>query len=441
MKFTYKQIWLIVYPILLSLLMEHMIGMTDTAFLGRVGDIELGASALAGVYYLAIFMLGFGFSVGIQIMVGRRNGEGRYKDIGPIFQQGIVFLLLLAAVMFTISRIWSPRILHTLINSEQVYQATIQYMNWRVFGFFFSFAALIYRAFFVGTANTKTLTLNSIVMVSTNVVLNYILIFGKFGFPALGIAGAAIASSIAELVSLLFFVIYTATCIDHKKYNLFGHFKFSPRLLGKVLNISIWTMIQAFISISTWFLFFIAIEHLGERPLAVTNILRNISSMFFIIVSAFATTTSSLISNLIGSGRQDQALYVCGKVIRMCYCFVIPFIIIMAVIPTAVLRIYTDKPDLISDSVMPFYVMLSVYLISVPANIMFNAASGTGNTRTALAMEAVALGVYVLTVYILVIHLKSSLSICWTTEYAYLAPMLVLSYLYMKSGKWRGKKI
>ena len=93
-KYTYKQIWTIAYPILISLIMEQLIGMTDTAFLGRVGEIELGASAIAGVYYLAIFMMAFGFSIGAQILIARRNGEGNYKEIGPIFYQGVYFLLV-----------------------------------------------------------------------------------------------------------------------------------------------------------------------------------------------------------------------------------------------------------------------------------------------------------------------------------------------------------
>ena len=91
MRFTNRQILKIAGPILVSVLMEHLIGMTDTAFLGRVGEVELGASALAGVYYLAIFMLGFGFSTGVQIMIGRRNGEGNYTAIGELFNQGFVF--------------------------------------------------------------------------------------------------------------------------------------------------------------------------------------------------------------------------------------------------------------------------------------------------------------------------------------------------------------
>lgn len=93
MKTTYtnKEIIQIATPVLISLVMEQMIGMTDTAFLGRVGEIELGASAIAGVYYIAIFMIAFGFSIGAQILIARRNGEQQYKEIGDIFYQGVYF--------------------------------------------------------------------------------------------------------------------------------------------------------------------------------------------------------------------------------------------------------------------------------------------------------------------------------------------------------------
>ena len=108
--------------------MEHMIGLTDTAYLGRVGEVELGASALAGVYYLVIYMLGFGFSVGAQVLMARRNGEGEYKRIGEVFTQGGLFLFLLAAVLFTASNLLTPHLLHRMIGSEEVYRATMSYL-------------------------------------------------------------------------------------------------------------------------------------------------------------------------------------------------------------------------------------------------------------------------------------------------------------------------
>lgn len=216
MNFSYKQIWLIAYPILISLLMEHMINVTDTAFLGHVGEVELGASALAGVLYMAIYMLGFGFSIGVQILIARKNGERKYGEIGGIFMQGAFFLLALAAVMFFLCDSITTHILSRLISSDQVYAAASSYLEWRRYGLFFSFIAILFRAFYIGITETRTLTLNSIVMVLSNIVFNYILIFGKFGFPALGIAGAAIGSSLAELVSLLFYVAYTWLKVDKK---------------------------------------------------------------------------------------------------------------------------------------------------------------------------------------------------------------------------------
>ena len=90
---SYKNIWTVAYPILISLVMEQMLGMTDTAFLGRVGEIELGASAIAGVYYMVLHMIGFGFSIGAQIIIARRNGEKEYKETGNVFYHGIFFLL------------------------------------------------------------------------------------------------------------------------------------------------------------------------------------------------------------------------------------------------------------------------------------------------------------------------------------------------------------
>ena len=83
MHYTYKQIWLINFPVMMSILMEQLINITDAVFLGHVGEVELGASAIAGIYYLAVYMLGFGFSIGLQVMIARRNGECDYgKDAG-----------------------------------------------------------------------------------------------------------------------------------------------------------------------------------------------------------------------------------------------------------------------------------------------------------------------------------------------------------------------
>ena len=86
--YTNKEIWNVSYPIFLGLLAQNIINVTDTAFLGRVGEVELGASAMGGLFYICVFTIAFGFSVGSQILIARRNGEGRYKDVGPCDDTG-----------------------------------------------------------------------------------------------------------------------------------------------------------------------------------------------------------------------------------------------------------------------------------------------------------------------------------------------------------------
>ncbi len=439
--FSNKEILQVAYPILISLIMEHMISMTDTAFLGRVGEVELGASAIGGIFYLAIFMIGFGFSIGSQILIARRNGEQHYQEIGEIFYQGMYFMIFLAAVTFTATKVLAPYILPNIVSSPHVSQAALSYLHFRVIGFFFSFIAVMFRAFFVGTTQTKTLTLNSMVMVGSNIVFNYILIFGKFGFPQMGIAGAALGSSLAEMISAIFFIVYTMKNIDLEKYGLNRICRFNRRRLGKILNISFWTMIQNFISLSTWFLFFLFVEHLGERSLAITNIIRNISGILFLVISAFSATCSSLVSNLIGRGDAALVRTTIWQHVRLTYYIILPLTGFFACFPHLILRIYTDMPDLIEAATPSLWVYCTTPFITALGNIFFQSVSGTGNTRTAFLLELLTLCIYVLYIYVIIMHLRMDVAFCWTSEHVYGLVIFLLCFYYIRKDKWVGKQI
>ena len=440
-RYTNRQIWHIAYPILISLIMEQMIGMTDTAFLGRVGEVELGASAIAGVFYMVIFMVAFGFSIGTQILIARRNGEENYREIGQLFYHGIYFQVALAAVMFLLSYFLSPLILERIISSPAVCRAAEDYLHWRVFGAFFSFSAVIFRAFFLGTVQTRTLTLNSVVMVLSNVVFNYILIFGNFGFPAMGIAGAALGSSLAEGVSLLFFILYTRRRVDVRKYGLDRIPRFCRDVLRRMLNVSLWTMIQNFFSLATWFLFFLYIEHLGERALAVTNIVRSASGLLFMVMMAFASTCGSLTSNLIGRGHASEVPHLIHQHIRLAYLFVMPLALLFVLCPQLILGIYTDMADLREAAIPSLWVMCASYLLIVPANVYFQSVSGTGNTRTALALELSSLVLYTAYITWTILILRLDVALCWTSEMVYGIFILLFCRLYIRRGHWAGKQI
>ena len=370
MQISFKNIWNITFPVLLSIMVEQFISMTDTAFLGRLGEVELGASALAATYYFIFYVIGSGFGVGAQILMARMNGEKSYHQINSIFLTSGIFLVGLAAFIILLSKIFSPIILKWFISADDIYSATISYLDWRIYGLFFSFTMVIFRSLFIAVTHTRILTVSSIIMVLVNIICNYTLIFGKFGFPHLGIAGAAIGSTVAELVATLFLYVYIRRKASYKKYNLFSSIHFQWGLLKRIMKMSFWTMIQALLSLSTWFVFFIMIEHLGKTSLAVGNIIRNISAIPFIFTMAFATTVNSLISNLIGAGYQHQVLKLCKKVIVMCFLFIVPIILLACVFPRSFLSIYTDNQTLINTAIPTLYVMLFEHLITAPAFII-----------------------------------------------------------------------
>ncbi len=439
--YSYGNIWKVAYPILISLVMEQMIGLTDTAFLGRVGETELGASAIAIVYYMVLFMIGFGFSIGAQIIIGRRNGEGRYRDTGKVFWNGLYFVLTLSFILIGLSELFSPWLMRKIVSSDAIYAASLSYVRWRLPGMIFAFITAMFRAFYVGTTQTRTLTLNSIVMVLSNVLFNWILIFGHLGFPALGITGAAIGSSLAELTSLIFFIVYTRVGCDRKKYGLDKAAGFEMSELKSMMPVCSWTMIQHTISVSTWFVFFLFIEHLGERALAISNITRGVSGLIWVVLQAFSSTCSTLVSNIIGEGHQDKVMSLVKRILKLSYGIVSILILAICLFPEAIARIYTDIPDLVTASVPAIIVMSSSYFINVAGQIFFLAVSGTGSTSTAFRLELVALVVYVAYCWLIIGHMKMDVAVCWTAEHVYAGMLLICGWCYMASGRWKNRSI
>ena len=425
MNYTYKQIWLINFPVMMSILMEQLINITDAIFLGHVGEVELGASALAGIYYLAVYMLGFGFSIGLQVMIARRNGEQHYKETGRTFFQGVYFLSGMAVILCLLLHLASPLILCRLITSDEIYQAVIHYLDWRSFGLLFSFPFLAFRSFLVGITTTKALSVAAIMAICINIPFNYLLIF-KLN---LGISGAAMASSLAEFGAFIVLLLYMWVRVDKVKYGL--KVVYDGKVLIKLLRISVWSMLHSFVSVAPWFLFFVAIEHLGRTELAISNITRSVSTVFFVIVNSFASTTGSLVSNLIGAGQGKELFPVCHKVLRLGYAIGLPLVVLAMVFRRQITGFYTDSSQLINISSIPFAVMLLNYVFALPGYVYINAVTGTGKTRIAFWFQLITIVIYLFYLYLLS-HYTASLAVYLTAEYLFVILLAVQSVLYLR---------
>jgi putative MATE family efflux protein len=436
----YNRIWKISYPIILSLIAQNAVNVTDTAFLGRVGEVELGASAIGGLFYISLFMLGFGFSIGGQILIARRNGEKNYHLIGSITDNSIYFLFGLGTILFLLIYFFAPLLLKTLIHSPAIFEASTDFLKYRIYGIFFAFGNVLLRAFYIGTTKTRVLTYNALILAGSNIFLDYCMIFGNFGFPQMGIKGAALASAIAEAISAIFFFTYTLKVVDLKKYNLFRFGNIDWKVIRNTFNISVFIMLQTFLSLAGWFIFFMIIEKMGERPLAISNIIRSIYIVFLIPIMSFGSTANSLVSNLIGEGNSDRVLPVVKKISGLSFGITLFIIIILSLAPRFAVSVYTVDPSLIDQTVPVLYVIMAGLAIGSIASIMFNAVSGTARTEIALIIEVITIVIYLIFTYLFALKFVFPVHYVWTVEVMYFLIIGTLSYFYIKSGYWKAKK-
>ena len=278
-------------------------------------------------------------------------------------------------------------------------------------------------------------------MTLANVVLDYCLIFGKFGFPELGVEGAALASTFAEIINTCVLVGYILLYIDLDKYELFRLVKINTERLNRILNLSYPMMLQNFLSFGSWFAFFSIIEHLGERELAISHIIRSIYMLIMMPVFSLTSTANTLISNLIGQGESEKVRPLIWKSTLLGLASNLAFGIIIWAAPEMILSVFTNDAELISESIGSLFVIsFSMFLFTV-AFLQFTGINGSGNTVHSLIIEAINISIYLFATYITVEILAAPLEIVWSTEFVYFTFLALMSYFYMKSDVWKGKKI
>ena len=438
---SYRKIWDISWPLMIGLLAENLVGVIDTAFLGHVGELELAASAIAGAFFFILFIVGMGFGTGTQILIARRNGEKNYGKIGGIFENSLYFIWVFSAVVIILSLLFSRKILGFMLSSDDILNAAMQYLNIRAFSLFFALGCVIMRSFFVGIQLTKYIGMGAFIVAGTNFVFDYLLIFGKFGFPQMGLEGAALACIFAELAGFVYFVWIIAKKVDLPKYNMFKFKMPQLQIVSQTMRLSIFTMLQNLVSLSSWLLFLVIIEWTGEKNLATSNIIRSFYILAICPVWAYGSAVSTLVSNAIGA-KQRRYVF---RIIRQVAVFglitsTIAFIPVL-VSAKGIIAIYTDNMELVEMGFKALYVLGVANILHSVAWVIFSSISATGNTMIALFLETFTLVCYVTSVYFFALKFPDRLEIMWSAEIVYQVVLVSLSVLYLRTNHWRKKEI
>jgi Na+-driven multidrug efflux pump len=274
-----------------------------------------------------------------------------------------------------------------------------------------------------------------------NVVLNYCLVFGNWGFPEMGIGGSALASTLSEILAFLVFVFYI---FNDKKLAPYKIFEFKPidvNLIKAQIKLSIPMILQTFASLGSWFLFFALIEQIGRNELAISNIMRTVYMLFMIPAWGFSSGINTIVSNLIGKRAYRDVIQAINKTALLCFSITMFLGFLLYLFPSIILRIGTNDEYLIEQSKRLIWVLVSILAFYSVSIIYFNGMVGTGATKVALYIQVFCVFLYIAYVYYVVGIQKASLEWSWMAENVYMISSLIISVLYMRSHSWIKLKI
>jgi len=396
---------------------------------------------IVGVFYMIPSMIGYGLSSGMQILMSRRAGEGDKEMLSKILTNGVMFTLFFALALMVVSLLFAPIIFGLSLKNIPHIILSINFIYIRVWGLPFLFLTQLFNAFFISLSKSKYIIWGSVATTITNIIFDYLLVLGHGGFPKMGLQGAAIASVIAEIVYFITMVGIFYFQKMHWEYPLRFYTDFSIEICKKTIRIALPLIVQFMFSIGGWEVFFIFIEHLGNKELAASQILRNTFGIVGMVTWAFAATCSTMVSNVIGQGRQDEVIGLIKKIAKISFIVTLILNGTLLIFARQFLSIYTADTALVDFALPSLRVIVIATVLMSFSSVTFNGVVGTGKTMVNLIMEVTCVCTYLLYCYFVIEKWKSPLYLCWGSEFVYWFSLIIVSTLYLKSGRWKNKHI
>lgn len=436
-----KEILKLALPISLSIAIPQLNFLTNTAFLGRLGERELGVNGIAGIYYLILSMIGYGLSCGIQIQMARRSGEGKKELLAATLINGAMLSVLVSLSLMLLSMWIAPVIFGFSLHDPDNITFSIDFLFVRLWGLPFLLLSQLFYSFFISIKKSRFLIYGSLAATFTTILFDYLLIFGNFGFPEWGLKGSAVASCIGELAGMVTMSLLFYVHKFYKQYPIHRYFRFDAKLSKKSLTVAAPLIVQFLFSIGGWQIFFIYVEHLGNKELAASQILRSIFGVVSIGTWALATTCNTMVSHKIGEGKQQEVVPTIIKIARLSLFYAVIVGCLLLFFSDSFLSLYRNDDSLITLATPSLQIIVAGTLVMSLATVAFNGVVGTGKTLINLTIEVTCVFIYLIYCYIVIQRMRLPLLWAWGSEFVYWGCLLTISIGYLRTGRWKGKVI
>ena len=448
-KMIYRDVLRIAWPSFIELVLTQLTSMVDQMMVGRLegnlGVIALSAVGLSAQPKFLLMTMMQALNVGATAMVARFRGQGNREKANVVFRQSLIFNLVLSAIFMVVGAYFAPPLLHFMGGdgiSAQTYEYAIEYFRIQMYGFVPLCLTFTCTAVLRGIGDTKMPLIYNTCANAINVVFNYLLIYGKFGFPELDVAGASIATIIGQTFA---FVIAIAFVMNKNRYIYISFkekLKFDFAIMSDVISIGIPSMIEQLFMRAGVIIYTRTVAGLGDIAYATHQVCMNIQAMSFMTGQAFANSATTLMGQSLGKKRVDMAQNYTRdtRMIGLAVSLVLGACLI--IFGRQVVSWYNDTPEVISLGGSILIMVGCIQPFQSSQFIVAGALRGAGDTRfTAMVMFITVLivrsGLALLFVNVLDLGL-------WGAWYALVADQLLrtlLVVLHYNRGNWRFIKI
>jgi putative MATE family efflux protein len=435
----YKTILAVALPMMVSGFIQSIVLLTDASFIARYSTEAFDAVGNGGLLYVTMYMTLLGMGDGAQIIIARRIGEERSDAIGRIFGTSLLTHFLLAIILFAVLYWVMPGAVLGYSKNQEIASLQGDYVQIRSFALFFAMITISIQALFLAKGKTWVVLMASIITALSNVVLDYGMIFGKLGFPEMGLKGAAWASTIADGMGMLFLIIYLIFSEERRIYKLFEYFSFNFKSMIELLKVGSPLMLQGFSALATWTLFFTWLEQKGQFDLTVSQNIRSIYFLAFVPIWGFAGTTKTYISQYIGAKEFDKIPIIQRKIQIMTVVFLLITFHGAMFYPEAMIRLINPEEIYVQKSAEILRLITLSILVFGFSSVYFQTIHGSGNTLHSMTIEFTCVFIYSCSSYLFIKIWNLDVFWIWTVEYIYFTLLGVFSLLYLHFYDWKKK--
>lgn len=302
---SYKSTFYLAYPVVLSQLGHIMVGVVDTAMVGQIGTIEQAAVALSNSLYTLVLVFGLGVSYGVTPLVAAADSSNDISQNAALLKHGIIINTVLGILLFLFLFCISP-VLNLFNQQPQVVQLAIPFLNVMMLGMIPLCIFSGFKQFTEGLSFTRIAMLITIGSNFLNVILNYAMIFGHWGFPAMGLMGSCWASFISRVLMALAMFAYVYYNKHFKKYWIGFSFKnISTDLTKKILAIGVPSGLQWVFEVGAFAFAVIMIGWISPKAQAAHQVALSIAATTYMMASGLSAAASVRVGNMAGLKNRE----------------------------------------------------------------------------------------------------------------------------------------